>query len=184
MNRHEKQRRTERRVTFAFRLLRNGFPLEEAARPAYISEERLQRALGIDHRKQLMEGETQMTEPHDHKTTLGTTSVPYRTEAGEELIAERMRQLSASGRPAERMDVIRELASKGELAVYQDTHDFEEELQRSIPPEKRTPRENAPSEGAGRTLAEGMAIAAAGRAVEWRIELYDQMAASGQRYTA
>ena len=162
-----------------------------------------------------------MTEAQDHKTTLGTTSVPYRTEAGEELIGERMRQLSASGRPAERMSVIRELAERGELAVYQDTHDFEEELQRSIPPEKRA--QNAPSEGAGRTLAEGMAIAAAQRAsfaaerhseprsstrgdrlVElseesdyerrirawtsqgyprhdavWRIELQDQMAASG-----
>jgi hypothetical protein len=136
-----------------------------------LSRERIERlARTVGRSKHLTEGDKQTTEAQDHKTTLGTTGVPYRTEAGEELIAERLRQLSASGRPAERMDVIRELASRGELAVYQDTHDFEEELQRSIPTEKRTPQ-NAPSEGAGRTLAEGMAIAAAQRAAERHSEL-------------
>jgi len=151
--------------------------LEEAARRAYISQERLQRALGAYHDNQLMEGED-MTK-QDHNTTLGTTGVPYRSEAGEELIAERMRQLSTSGRPAERMGVIRELAAKGELAVYQDTHDFEEELQRSIPPEKRT--HNAPSGEAGRTLAEGMAIAAAERTAERHSETSFASGARGGR---
>jgi hypothetical protein len=47
MNRRAKQRGTERRITFALRLLRGGFPLEEAARRSYISQERLQRALDV-----------------------------------------------------------------------------------------------------------------------------------------
>jgi hypothetical protein len=185
-------------------------------------ERRNEEARNIEQGRQLTEteSEAQMTEAQDKSTTtLGTQGVPYRSEAAEELIAERMRQLSASGRPADRMGVVAELATKGELAVYQDTHDFEEELLQSIPPEKRT--QNAPSGGAGRTLAEGMAIAASAkqtstrrsegssgdsgdRLIElseesdyerrirawtsqgyprhdavWRVELEDQMAASG-----
>jgi hypothetical protein len=119
-----------------------------------------------------------MTEAQNQNTTLGTQGVPYRSEAAEELIAERMRQLSASGRPADRMGVVCELATKGEVAVYQDTHDFEEELLQSIPTEKRT-LESAPSGGAGRTLAEGMAIAAAERTAERHSE--PRSSASGDR---
>ena len=86
MKRHEKQRGTERRITFALRLLRGGFPLEEAARRAYISEERLQRALGTYHDKQLMEGED-MTEQY-HKTTLGHQGYANRALAELDALAE------------------------------------------------------------------------------------------------
>ena len=51
----------------------------------------------------------------DHKTTLGTTGVPYRSEAMERLVAERMQQLSDSGRPADRMSVITELVNSGRV---------------------------------------------------------------------
>jgi|SRR5215211_7390485 len=108
MKRHEKQRGTERRITFALRLLRGGFPLEEAARRAYISEERLQRALGTYYDKQLMEGED-MTE-QDHKTTLGHQGLLYGTPAAEEMITERMRRLGE-----ERHVAVGQLAASGDL---------------------------------------------------------------------
>jgi hypothetical protein len=114
-----------------------------------------------------MEGED-MTE-QDHNTTLGTQGVPYRSEAAEELIAERMRQLSASGRPADRIGVIRELATKGEIQTMvpgaQTEAAWNQELLDSLPSERRAQLGEA-SQGAGRTLAEGMAVAAAQRTAE------------------
>jgi hypothetical protein len=106
-----------------------------------------------------------MTEAQDHNPTLGTTGVPYRSEAAEELIAERMRQLSASGRPAERMGVIGELVNKGEIQSAVPREEIraalDAELMASLTPEERAKLPAAPPpQGAGRTLAEGMAIAA------------------------
>jgi len=56
-----------------------------------------------------------MNEAQDQNTTLGTQGVPYRSEAMEALVAERMQQLRASGRPADRMSVITELVDSGKV---------------------------------------------------------------------
>ncbi len=86
-------------------------------------------------------------EAQDHKTRLGTRGTPYRSPAGEELVALTMRAERAAGRPADRMSVVKALATRGDLAVHEDT------------PTGSTGPSN-PS-GTGRSLAEGMAIGGA-----------------------
>ncbi len=50
MSKRTKSRQPFDRVSFALRLVRGGLPLDEAARRASVSPERLERALGTDDR--------------------------------------------------------------------------------------------------------------------------------------
>jgi hypothetical protein len=163
MSKHIKQRKSTQRAKFAIGLLYAGESVEEAARKSHLSRERIERlAWAVGRSKHLTEGDTQMTEAQDHNTELGTTGVPYRSEQAEELIAERMKQLSASGRPAERMDVIAELANEGKIQTgYNPLVGAEQALRDALPDKYR--QEGAPSQWAGRTLAESMAIATAAK---------------------
>jgi hypothetical protein len=142
MSKHTKQRKLPQRVKFALELLYAGESVDETARKAHLSRERIERlAQTVGRSKYLTEGDKQMTEAQDHNTELGTTGVPYHSEEAEELIARRMRQLSASGRPAERMGVIRELVERGQIQSMVPGSvtmaAWNEELLQSIPPEKR-----------------------------------------------
>jgi len=86
--------------------------LEEAARRAYIAPERLRRALGMQN-KQLTEGE-HMTEQNE---ALGTQGVPYNSVAAEQLVAARLAELGADGKPATRLRALGELVREGRVAT-------------------------------------------------------------------
>jgi hypothetical protein len=66
-------------------------------------------------------------------TNLGKAGTSYGSEAMETLVADRMRELEASGRPADRPSVLRELVNKGAVQTYHDDQSaWEAELQRSV----------------------------------------------------
>src|SRR5829696_8988802 len=102
-------------------MARSGVPVPEAAAATKISRERLEKALRIDS-KQLQEGD-QVTKQNNgggsiyssEPTDLGTDGVPYGSEEMESLVGGRMAALSASGRPADRAGVIRELVNGGQI---------------------------------------------------------------------
>jgi len=118
---------------------------------------------------------TEQDEGQEQRTTLGTEGVPYGSEAMEEMVAVRMQRLSASGRPAERMGVIKALASEGRVQTMAPRptnlaeDKYEQGLNQSLTPDQRAAQEaaqarqghQASSDGAGRTLAEAQALRAA-----------------------
>jgi predicted flavoprotein YhiN len=101
----KKARRPLNRINLAAWLRRRGLPIGDAARRANVSEEQVQRALGVA-KKQLLEGE-HMTE---HGRKLGAAGLSYSTPAAEEMIAERMRRLGEARHVA-----VGQLAASGDL---------------------------------------------------------------------
>jgi hypothetical protein len=103
---------------------------------------------------------TESNAGQDHATTLGTEGAAYGSEAMERLVAEELRAARDGGRQLDRMGAIKKLATEGKVQTYQDTHDFEQELQASIAPEQRGNPEQAPTSGrlSGRTLVEARAL--------------------------
>jgi hypothetical protein len=81
-------------------------------RSAGVLRWRLKRALGSEQGKQLMEGETQMTE---YRTEIGESGLSYGTEAAEEMIRDRTRKLEGKGHPDARSAAIGQLAAEGNL---------------------------------------------------------------------
>jgi hypothetical protein len=162
--------RTKTRVGYAVYLVNKGVAPAEAAKRALVSLPRLRKALGVD--KRLEEGNDMSEHLHDaweDRTRLGEEGVPYHSEEAESLIAARMTQLSASGRPVDRMAIRAELVGQGKIASWSDDRsDFEAELLNSLSPEQRKMQEysqdfqqKAVSPLGGQTLSESRAIALA-----------------------
>jgi hypothetical protein len=130
-----------------------------------VLEQRDGRTIRLVDNEAKLEGATQMEHnaPANAKVTrLGEQGAAYGSEAMEDLVAERMARLSATGRSAGRMEAIRQLANEGRIATYHSDQDgFERELRDSLTPEARARVEHleaAHAAAAGsRTLAEAAA---------------------------
>jgi len=53
----------------------------------------------------------------NHKTELGAEGVPYNSAAAEQLVAARLAELGADGKPADRLRVLGELVREGRVAT-------------------------------------------------------------------
>jgi len=157
-----KRRKATSRLSGAVLAVRKGASVEEAASAAGISKARLEKTLRIDG-KQLEEGD-QVTEQNrgsiynSEPTRMPgqDDGVDYGSQEMESLVGGRMATLAASGRPADRTYVIRELVNGGQIKTELGG-DYEAELVAALPPKYRE-QEQVPSQAAGRTLAEATAL--------------------------